>query len=138
MLRAKSFPPLSGAEKNQTAATGKLLTPEASLNVRSISDLQFSPDGSRLAFVVAEPPKEKGRSRHIWIYEKGNGVVRQFTFSSKSESVPRWSPDGTRLAFLSSREGDQQQIYVARMNGGGGAAITKGQRSGTSLEWSPH
>jgi dipeptidyl aminopeptidase/acylaminoacyl peptidase len=130
--------PVSGAQENSSAATGKLLTPEASLNVRSISDLQFSPDGSRLAFVVAEPPKEKGRFRHIWIYEKGNGVVRQFTFSAKSESAPRWSPDGTRLAFLSNREGDQQQIYVARLNGGEGAAITKGKRSVSAFEWSPN
>src|ERR1700751_5324931 len=35
----------------------KLLTPEASLNLRAISDLQYSPDGTRLAFVVMEPPK---------------------------------------------------------------------------------
>jgi dipeptidyl aminopeptidase/acylaminoacyl peptidase len=134
---AMTFLPLSGAQEN-SAAKGKLLTPEASMNVRSISDLQFSPDGSRLAFVVAEPPKEKGRARHIWIYEKGNGVVRQFTFSAKSESAPRWSPDGTRLAFLSNREGDQQQIYIARVNGGEGAAITRGQRSVKSFEWSPN
>jgi dipeptidyl aminopeptidase/acylaminoacyl peptidase len=135
---AITFPPPGGAQENSAAAKGKLLTPEASMNVRSISDLQFSPDGSRLVFVVAEPPKEKGRARHIWIYEKGNGVVRQFTFSAKSESAPRWSPDGTRLAFLSNREGDQQQIYIARVNGGEGAAITKGKRSVKSFEWSPN
>jgi len=138
MVIAITFPPPSAAQENSAAANGKLLTPEGSLNVRSISDLQFSPDGSRLAFVVAEPPKEKGRARHVWIYEKGSGVVRQFTFSGKSESAPRWSPDGSRLAFLSNREGDQQQIYVAHVNGGEGAAITKGKRSISSFEWSPN
>ena len=137
VIAAIILPPPNTAQEN-SAAPGKLLTPEASLNVRSITDLQFSPDGSRLAFVVAEPPKEKGRARHIWIYEKGNGVVRQFTFSDKSESAPRWSPDGSRLAFLSNREGDQQQIYVAHANGGEGAAITKGKRSISSFEWSPN
>jgi dipeptidyl aminopeptidase/acylaminoacyl peptidase len=137
VIAAIAFPPPSAAQEN-LAAPGKLLTPQASLNVRSITDLQFSPDGSRLAFVVAEPPKEKGRARHIWVYEKENGVVRQFTFSDKSESAPRWSPDGSRLAFLSSREGDQQQIYVAHVNGGEGAAITKGKRSISSFEWSPN
>jgi dipeptidyl aminopeptidase/acylaminoacyl peptidase len=138
VVAAITLPLLNSAQENSAAANGKLLTPEASMNVRSISDLQFSPDGLRLAFVVAEPPKEKGRARHIWIYETGNGVVRQFTFSAKSESAPRWSPDGTRLAFLSNREGDQQQIYVARVNGGEGAAITKGKRSVKSFEWSPN
>src|SRR5215475_1402367 len=123
----------SGAQKDPT-----VLTPEASLNVRFLSDLQFSPDGSRLAFVVAEAPKEKGRARHIWVYEKAKGAVRQFTFSAKSESVPRWSPDGSQLAFLSNREGDQQQIYLARISGGEGAAVTKGKRSVRTFEWSPN
>src|SRR5438034_904782 len=63
----------------------KLLTPEASLNLRNISDPQFSPDGSRLAFVVTEPAKGERRARHIWIYEKQSGMLRQFTFSGKSK-----------------------------------------------------
>src|ERR1700730_4468363 len=46
---------------------GKLLTPEASLNLRSVSELQFSPGGARLAFEVAGPPKGAGRVEHISI-----------------------------------------------------------------------
>src|ERR1700742_1103612 len=49
----------------------KLLTPEASLNMRAISDLQYSPDGKRLVFVVTEPAKGQNRKRHIWIHEAG-------------------------------------------------------------------
>jgi dipeptidyl aminopeptidase/acylaminoacyl peptidase len=116
---------------------GKTLTPEASLNLRSISELQFSPDGTRLAFTVMEPPKGTGRLRHIWIYERQGDVVRQFTSSAKSESVPRWSPDGKQLAFLSNRDEDQQQIFLMSMSGGEGRAITKGKRSVTTFEWSP-
>src|SRR6267143_598338 len=71
---------------------GKLLTPEASLNLRSVSELQFSPGGARLAFVVTEPAKGTGRLRHIWIYDGGSGVARQVTFSAKSELAPRVSP----------------------------------------------
>jgi Tol biopolymer transport system component len=116
----------------------KLLTPEASLNLRSISDLQWSPDGARLAFVVTEPAKGTDRARHIWVYDKANGLVRQFTYSQKSESAPRWSPDGGQLAFLSNREGEQQQVYLMRADGGEGWAVTKGKRSVKSLEWSPN
>src|SRR5256714_13382461 len=92
------------AQEPPKGAGPKVLTPEASLNLRSISDLQFSPDGARLAFVVTEPPKGTGRLRHIWLYERHGGMVRQFTFSGRSESSPRWSPDGKELAFLSDRE----------------------------------
>jgi dipeptidyl aminopeptidase/acylaminoacyl peptidase len=127
---------VSGAQENAAADAAKLLTPEASLNLRSISDLQFSPDGVRAAFVVAEPPKGERRARHIWLYEKASGAVRQLTFSAKDESSPRWSPDGRQLAFLSNRD-DQQQIYVMRMDGGEAAAVTKGKRGVRSFAWSP-
>src|SRR5216683_1428933 len=110
----------------------KALTTEASLNLRTVADLQFSPDpsaslgasGGRLAFVVTEPAKGTGRLKHIWIYERQSGVVRQFTFSAKSESVPRWSPNGKQLAFLSNREEDQQQMFLMRADGGEGRAVT--------------
>ncbi|HEY2548210.1 MAG TPA: S9 family peptidase [Candidatus Acidoferrum sp.] len=115
---------------------GDLLTPEAALNLRSISDLQFSPDGERVALVVTEPPKGERRARHIWLYDKKSGVVRQFTYSAKDESFPRWSPDGKQIAFLSNRD-DQQQIYVMRADGGEAAAVTKGKRSVRSFAWSP-
>jgi dipeptidyl aminopeptidase/acylaminoacyl peptidase len=115
----------------------KLLTPEASLNLRTISDLQYSPDGTRLAFVVTEPPKGTGRNRHIWVHDNQTmGGVRQFTFSAKSESSPRWSPGGKQLAFLSDR-GEQQQIYLMRADVGEGIALTKGKRAVKSFEWSP-
>lgn len=116
---------------------GKVLTPEATLNLRTIADLQFAPDGRRAAFVVTEPAKGAVRARHIWIYEKESGGVRQFTYSGKSESMPRWSPDGKFLAFLSNREGEEQQIYVMRAEAGEAAAITKGKRSVQWFAWSP-
>jgi dipeptidyl aminopeptidase/acylaminoacyl peptidase len=124
------------AQDAPKADVPKLLTPEASLNLRSISDLQFSPDGSRLAFLVTEPPKGESRARHIWIYEKQSGGVRQFTYSAKSESAPRWSPDGKQLAFLSNRDEDQQ-VYVMRADGGEASALTKGKRGVQSFAWSP-
>jgi dipeptidyl aminopeptidase/acylaminoacyl peptidase len=124
------------AQEKSAADAAKLLTPEASLSLRSISDLQFSPDALRVAFVVAEPPKGERRARHVWLYEKESGAVRQFTFSAKDESSPRWSPDGKQLAFLSNRD-DQQQIYVMRADGGEAAVVTKGKRSVRSFAWSP-
>jgi dipeptidyl aminopeptidase/acylaminoacyl peptidase len=127
---------VASAQEKPAADAAKLLTPEASLNLRSISDLQFSPDGLRVAFVVAEPPKGERRARHIWLYEKESGAVRQFTFSAKDEFSPRWSPDGKQLAFLSNRD-DQQQIYVMRADGGEAAVVTKGKRSVRSFAWSP-
>ena len=63
------------ADADQSPGTHEALTPEASLNIRSISDLQFSPDGARLAFVVTEPSRGTGRLRHIWVYERQSGEI---------------------------------------------------------------
>src|ERR1700682_6305823 len=123
------------AQESSKADTPKYLTPETSLSLRSISDLQFSPDGSRLAFVVSEPPKGERRVRHIWLFEKQSGVIRQFTYSAKTETSPRWSPDGKQLAFLSNRD-EEQQIYVMRADGGEATALTKGKRSVENFAWS--
>src|ERR1700730_13129806 len=138
-------------QASPTGDSGKLLTVEASLNLRNLADLQFSPDGERLAFVVTEPAKGTGRLRHIWIYDAASGVARQGPFWAKSELSPRWSPDsstspasagklgagGKQLAFLSDREDGQQQIYLMSLNGGEGRALTKGKRSVKAFEWSP-
>jgi dipeptidyl aminopeptidase/acylaminoacyl peptidase len=114
----------------------KPLTPEASLNIHFLSDLQLAPDGSRLAFVVSEAPKGERRAQHLWMYDKKTGGARQFTYSSKSETYPRWSPDGRRLAFLSNRGGDEQQIYIMNAAGGEAQARTKGKSSISKFAWS--
>ena len=135
VLMAIALPIL--AQEPPKSAGPKLLTPEASLNLRNISDLQFSADGSGLAFVVTEPAKGERRARHIWIYEKQPGTIRQFTYSAKSEFLPRWSPDGKQLAFLSDRD-EQQQVYAMRADGGEASALTKGKRGVKNFAWSPN
>lgn len=118
-------------------ASGKIpLTPEAAINIHFLTDLELSPDGTRLAFVVSEAPKGEQRAQHIWMYDKKTDAVRQFTYSNKSETNPRWSPDGSRLAFLSNRGGDEQQIYLMNSSGGEAAARTKGKSRIKSFEWS--
>src|SRR5438552_89917 len=134
VLMAIALPIL--AQEPSKSAGPKLLTPEVALNLRNISDLQFSADGSRLAFVVTEPARGERRARHIWIYEKQSGSVRQFTYSAKSESLPRWSPDGKQLAFLSDRD-ELQQVYAMPTNGGEASPLTKGKRGVKSFSWSP-
>ena len=124
--------PLSAA---QTGGDQKL-TPEQAINVRGISDLRFSPDGERVAFVVSEPPKGTERARHIWMLDVKSKTVRQFTNSQKSEDSPRWSPDGKRLAFLSDRE-QSRQIYLMSMDGGEATPLTEGKRGIQSFTWSP-
>jgi dipeptidyl aminopeptidase/acylaminoacyl peptidase len=64
--------------------------------VRSdLSDLQWSPDGTRLAFTSARD----GRSI-LGVFALQQETLRWLTNSADEDLLPRWSPDGTRLAFI--------------------------------------
>ena len=112
------------------------LTPESFLDLRNLQDPQFSPDGSRIAFVVSDALKGEKRTQHIWVYDLRTETLRQFTFSQKSETFPRWSPDGKKFAFLSNR-GDEQQLYVLSMTGGDAVLLTKAKAAVGAFAWSP-
>ena len=126
------------AQQEPAEPEKKALTPESFLELRNLQDPQFSPDGSRVAFVASDPLTGQKRTHHIWLYDKTSDATRQLTFSGKdkSEGSPRWSPDGKSLAFLSNRDGDEQQIYLLHMTGGEGVPLTKGKASVSALAWS--
>jgi len=125
------------ASSTATTASKKTLTPDSFLDLRTFQDPQFSPDGSRIVFAVSDPLKREKRTTHLWLYDLSAASTRQLTFSLKSESFPRWSPDGKTIAFLSNRGGDQQQIYLLRMEGGEATPVTKAKASVSALAWSP-
>ncbi|MCA1575993.1 MAG: prolyl oligopeptidase family serine peptidase [Acidobacteria bacterium] len=57
--------------------------------------LQWSPDGSRLAFVSS-------RSDHsfVGIYTNDSSPILYLAPTTSRDSSPRWSPDGKRIAFV--------------------------------------
>ena len=112
------------------------LTIEKAMQVREPSDLQFSPDGKRLALVLQEPIVGKGSLRHIWVLDVETRDLRQWTYSAKSEQSPRWSPDGRTLAFLSDRDGTMQ-IFLMPVSGGEAMELTNARNAVETLRWSP-
>ncbi len=59
------------------------------------ADPQWSPDGTKLAFV-------SGRTDHAFIavYDPSNKSLRYLSPSVDSDQTPRWSPDGKFIAFI--------------------------------------
>ncbi len=119
-----------------SACAQKPLTPEQCLQVRTLSGLEFSPDGQRLVFEVREPVKGTTDAQHLWVFQVGSNDLRQWTSSAKSERRPHWSPDSRSLAFLSNRD-DKTQIYVMRADGGESIKLTDGKNDVTDFVWSP-
>src|SRR5262245_22079555 len=120
-----------------TIAAPEALTPEQTLDRRTIGDLEFSPDGSRLVFTVTEPPKDNARARSIWLLDVASGTLRQLTFSGKSDSSPRWAPDGSAIAFTSDRDG-AAQLYLLPLRGGEAEKLTERKERVGAFRWSPN
>jgi dipeptidyl aminopeptidase/acylaminoacyl peptidase len=118
-------------------AAAQPLAPEQTLDRRGVGELAFSPDGTRVAFTVTEPPKGEARHRNIWLLEVESGRVRQLTFSSKSDSSPRWAPDGGSIAFLSDRAGEKAQLYRLPLSGGEAERLTDRKDEVTAFRWAP-
>src|SRR5262249_46881003 len=112
------------------------LTPEQTLDRRSLGDLELSPDGSHLLFTVTDPPKGTARARALWLMDLPDGRLRQLTFSGKSDGSPRWSPDGQSIAFTSDRDG-AAQLYLLSLRGGEAEKLTDRKEAVGAFRWSP-
>lgn len=105
--------------------------------IRLLSDAQISPDGGEIAFVLTTLDLEADCYRAaIWLYERGSGQVRRFTYGSGRDLMPRWSPDGTLLAFVSDRAGTDQ-LWVMPRYGGEARQLTRFSEPVTAFEWAP-
>ena len=105
--------------------------------IKNTGDLQISPDGRRLLFVVSSTDLEKSeRNSDIWVMNSDGSGLRQLTFSAKGDYHPRWSPDGREIAFLSSRE-EGVQIWLMAADGGEARRITDLKITPGDPEWLP-
>ena len=86
------------------------------------TDPQWSPDGSRIAFVSNRTGKEfdEGRNSDIWTVPVGGGSLTKISTSPDRDASPVWSPDGKTIAFVSAEDEDgPQQLYITESAGGG-------------------
>lgn len=131
---------LAGAFLTNGQADRRPLKLDDLFRIKNVGDAQVSPDGQWVAYVVSTTDVKADKSdSDIWMVSFDGKTNRQITFSSDSETSPRWSPDGKYLSFTSSRPGPNKgsQVWVLDRSGGEAKQLTelKGRLQG--YEWSP-
>ena len=80
---------------------------------------RWSPDGTRLAFLVVEAVGYHGIAVYT-VEADGTGLTR---LAAAARSNPAWSPDGRRLAFVQAT-GDDLHLHTMAADGTDGRQIT--------------
>lgn len=119
------------------AASTKAISFDDFIKIKRLSDVQISPDGRLIAFVVTVMDKEANKpNSDIWVVSSTGSNLRQLTLSPKVDYCPRWSPDGEKIAFISTRSGTPQ-VYLINLSGGEAYPVTNLSTGASSVIWSP-
>ncbi|UYU18143.1 MULTISPECIES: LpqB family beta-propeller domain-containing protein [Methanoculleus] len=114
----------------QSDGTGKT---QVTFSEGSVSEYSWSPDGTRIAYVVASPPGTLPEFSLRIINSDGSGS-EQLTTGNRDTS-PVWSPDGTRIAFRS--ESRDRALWVMKSDGSGLAPLGPDNPAYMMQQWSP-
>ena len=75
---------------------------------------------------------------HLVSLGAGVSSSRQLTYTEdKNETSPTWAPDGSFFLFSSNRDGDSNQLYMMRHDGGEARKITDAKEGVSGFAFSP-
>jgi WD40-like Beta Propeller Repeat len=103
--------------------------------IRSVSDPEWSPDGTMIAF--AGMPSGAERPGIYVMSADGSGVRRVAEIEGHEVRQPDWSVDGRTLVFVGFGGGNNDEpsdLYTVRLDGSGLTNLTQTPELG---EWSP-
>lgn len=113
------------------------------MKLRAPLDVQISPDGKRVAYVVSTPSFETDAHEGVlYVIPATGGTPVRLTYGTRifNRPVPtarlRWSPDGSLLSFVGYVDG-VPQVMAMSAAGGEPWAITTLKEGVTSYEWGP-
>jgi dipeptidyl aminopeptidase/acylaminoacyl peptidase len=137
-----------GQETAKSKDGKKLFGTAEALRVTRVSSPRISPDGTRVAYLVAENVTDKEKDTpwktvtQLWVVPTAGpaGGSRQFTRGEKSVSNVAWSPDGKLLAFTmdaGEKEDAKPQVWFMYADGGEPWQVTKHKSGVRAFQFSP-
>jgi len=85
------------------------------------TDPQWSPDGTRIAFVSDRTGKayDDSHNTDVWTIPAAGGTLTKISDHAFEDENPRWSPDGKQILFAGQTAVHQfPKLYVADSSGG--------------------
>jgi dipeptidyl aminopeptidase/acylaminoacyl peptidase len=145
MIRTSLFVLLAGCCLTVPAAAQTPLTASDLYKLRSVGDVTFSPDATKIAYTVSNNSTEGRPYSQLWILDVTSGRTSRVGDEQSRGSSPVWSPDGARIAFQGRLGSGEGGVIVVRADGSGAeriapkdgtnsAAITM---EGDGIAWSP-
>jgi dipeptidyl aminopeptidase/acylaminoacyl peptidase len=126
-------PPLEA--QRQDSPRSDRLTLETFLEMETVTDPQFSPDGTQVLYTRGWVDKINDRRESaLWIMN-ADGTRNRFLVKG---SNARWSPSGDRIAYIAQGEPRGSQVFVRWMDAEGATSqITHVEQAPSGLAWSP-
>ncbi|MBV9774009.1 MAG: S9 family peptidase [Gemmatimonadetes bacterium] len=141
----------------------RVQTTDHFLGHRAVKGFAWSPDGTRIAYVSADPPAPQGSSdvrvvrrilyktrtglsdnrlSHLWVVPVAGGEPRQVTRGSYDEHSLSWAPDSRRLVFISNRSPDpdanySDDLWIVDVDSGRETQLTRTVGTEFQPAWSP-
>jgi len=124
-------------------STSKLLQATDLYHLRSVGDVQLSPDGSRVVYTVVQNDRPGRPYSQMWIVDASSRQPVRLGSAGGRATAAHWSPDGSAIAYMGS-EGDKSGLFVAKADGTAprflapvAATNHPLPSSGDQLSWSP-
>jgi dipeptidyl aminopeptidase/acylaminoacyl peptidase len=90
------------------------------------TDPQWSPDGTRIAFVSNRTSHEYDGDHNsdVWVIPAGGGELIKISDHAFEDTSPRWSPDGARIVFAGQTKRRQfPKLYVVPSTGASASSM---------------
>lgn len=124
-------------EKPVVKVENGIMTPEILYSFGRVSDIQVSPDKSKILYGVTYVSTEQNKTnRELFVVNTDGSDKKQITHTAKSENLGQWVKDGSKIAFISSESGSDQ-IWEMNIDGSDRKQISDIEGGITGFQYSP-